>query len=295
MPAAEVQDEDMTDDRPMGEVVDLRSRAGYKPDMAALARAQVASARERLGLTTAEFAEVLRPLLGWSPTAGVVENWETAATPPGDVLIAAGVIAEAAPYESPDPDTPDLMTRLLGKRFADVDAVFPSRSEFLSQVPPQVLFDEASEILAAGLSLNLICQQYSEDRLRDQIEAGTTVECLFLAPYGKAIAAREQEEGYPPGHLSALTEMNIQILEQRVRNRLSDTARGRLDVATYDECIRFNIVLVDHQVGIVQPYLPGARGVESPTFVLQKNSSGRGLFASFERTFAWLKERSRSA
>jgi hypothetical protein len=282
----------MTDERPVGDVVHLRARAGYRPDMAALARAQVASARERLGLTTAEFAEVLRPLLGWSPTPGVVENWETTATPPGDVLIAAGVIAKAAPYESPDSSEQDLMARLLGKRFADLDAVFPTRSEFLAHVPPSVLFDGAKEIRAAGLSLNLICQQYSEDQLRRQIEGGATVVCLFLAPYGKAISAREHEEGYPPGHLSSLTEMNIQILDQRVRTRLSEAARSRLEIATYDQTIRFNLVLVDGQVGVVQPYLPEARGVESPTFVLHKLGSEGGLFASFERTFAWLRDRS---
>jgi hypothetical protein len=55
-------------------VVDLAGRSGYRPDMAAMARAQVASARESLGLTTEEFAAVLAPLLGWDPTPGVVAN-----------------------------------------------------------------------------------------------------------------------------------------------------------------------------------------------------------------------------
>jgi hypothetical protein len=58
---------------------------------------------------------------------------------------------------------------------------------------------------------------------------------LFLAPYGRAIAAREDEEGYPQGHLSALTERNRQILLKRVRERLPEPARERLHVASYDE------------------------------------------------------------
>jgi hypothetical protein len=58
-------------------VVDLGSRTGYRPDMADLARSQVATARERLGLTPAEFAAVLTPLLGWEPTPGVVTRWES--------------------------------------------------------------------------------------------------------------------------------------------------------------------------------------------------------------------------
>ena len=87
-------------------------------------------------------------------------------------------------------------------------------------MPPQRLFAGATKIDAAGLSLNLLCQQYADQDLGALIEGGTSVRCLFLAPYGTSIAEREREEGYPAGHLSALTEMNQQILLQRVRERL---------------------------------------------------------------------------
>src|SRR5262245_65203976 len=82
--------------------------------MAALARAQVASARERLGLSTEEFASVLKPLLGWGPSPGVIANWETDATPPGDVLIAASIVTQAAPLSADEVDKDDLMHQLLG-------------------------------------------------------------------------------------------------------------------------------------------------------------------------------------
>jgi hypothetical protein len=271
-------------------VVDLGSRAGYRPDMAALARAQVAVARERLGLSTHEFAEVLRPLLGWSPSPGVVENWETEATPPGDVLIAAGIAAQAAPLSADDSKQDDLIGQVLGRRFADVEAVFPTRSEFMGHMPPQALLADANQVDAVGLSLNLICQQYADHDLRALIEGGTSVRCLFLVPYGASIASREKEENYPPGHLSALTEMNIEILLQRVRERLSPEARDRLQVATYDSTIRFNIILVSSEVGVIQPYLPGARGVESPTLLLRRRGGGMGLYEIFERVFLGLWE-----
>jgi hypothetical protein len=272
-------------------VVDLGSRAGYRPDMAALARAQVAAARERLGLTTEEFAEVLRPLLGWSPSPGVVANWEADATPPGDVVVAAGIASQAAPLSPDGPEDEDLIHQILGNRYADIEAIFATRSEFLSRMPPPTLFAGATQIDAAGLSLNLLCQQYADHDLRQLIDGGTSVRCLFLAPYGASIAGREHEEGYPAGHLSALTEMNIQILRQRVRERLSGEARERLQIALYDETIRFNIVLVNREVGVVQPYLPTARGVESPTFLLRHRDSGPGLFGVFEHVFTWLWER----
>jgi Domain of unknown function (DUF5919) len=276
-------------------VVDLRSRAGYRPDMAALARAQVASARERLGLSTEEFASVLKPLLGWGPSPGVISNWETDATPPGDVLIAASIVTQAAPLSADEVDKDDLMHQLLGNRYADVEAVFLSRSEFTSAMPPQRLFAGATKIDAAGLSLNLLCQQYADQDLRALIEGGTNVRCLFLAPYGTSIAEREREEGYPSGHLSALTEMNRQILLQRVRERLTEEARLRLQVATYDETIRFNVLLVDDELGVVQPYLSTARGVESPTFLLRRRRQRPGLYAVFEQLFLWLIEQSTPA
>src|SRR5512132_2093924 len=135
----------------------LGNRAGYRPDMAALARAQVSDARERLGMTTEEFAAVLKPLLGWDPSPGVITKWETDATRPGDVLIAATVVARATPLSADELDGDDLLHQLLGNRFADVEAVFSTRSEFMSAMPPRTLLADATTIDAAGLSLNLLC------------------------------------------------------------------------------------------------------------------------------------------
>ena len=59
-------------------------------------------------------------------------------------------------------------------------------------MPPQRLFAGATKIDAAGLSLNLLCQQYADQDLRALIEGGTSVRCLFLAPYGTSIAERER-------------------------------------------------------------------------------------------------------
>ncbi|MGH2770391.1 MAG: DUF5919 domain-containing protein, partial [Actinomycetota bacterium] len=63
-------------------------------------------------------------------------------------------------------------------------------------------------------------------------------------------------------------------------------------LATYDEPIRFHIVLVDDQIGIVQPYLPGVRGVDSPTFLLRRLPGREGLLPAFQQAFSWLSDRS---
>ncbi len=216
-----------------GRVVDIHSRPGYKPDLGALARQQMASARRRLALTPSEFGEVLGSVLGWTPSGAMIESWENAVVPPGDVMLAAGLATQTTPRDADGAAGFDVITQLVGRRFADVDAVYATRSEFTSHMPPHALFGGATEIRAVGLSLNLICQQYADDDLRRLIENGGSVRCLFLDPHGESIKAREREEGYQAGHLSALTDMNIQILQQRVRRRLSANDSARLVVATY--------------------------------------------------------------
>lgn len=178
-------------------------------------------------------------------------------------------------------------------QFQDVTAVYATRSEFISNVPPHTLFDDATSIRACGLSLNLICQPYAEHGLRRLVERGGSIRCLFLDPDGSAIRQREQEEYHQPGTLSELTRINIRLLQERVREHVAEDARARLEIGTYDETIRFNIILVDERVGIVQPYLPAMRGIDSPTFVLERKWEDRGLFPVFEAVVSslWMRAR----
>jgi len=274
-----------------GEIVDIHTRAGYQPDVAGLARNQLTAARRAAGLSRSEFADILTPLVGWPVTAETIESWELTAVPPGDVLVAAGMLMHSSPAGAPG-DTPaaDLLGQLMGDRFADVTAVYPTRSEMSSKLPPHMLFRDAEDIDAVGLSLNSICQQCSDHMLRDLLESGTRMRCLFLQPNGEAIANREREEGYPIGHLSALTVMNIQILQSRVKSQLTPDAQSRLEIATYDETIRFNITLIDSHTCIVQPYLPQMRGIDTPTFVIRSSPRG-GLYPVFSNLIQWLWER----
>ena len=78
-----------------------------------------------------------------------------------------------------------------------------------------------------------------------------------------------------------------------MRTQLSEDDRSRLEIAVYDETIRFNIVVVDEQVAIVQPYLPALRGIDSPTFMLQRKWQDRGLFSVFEAIVSSLWTRAR--
>jgi hypothetical protein len=117
--------------------------------------------------------------------------------------------------------------------YSDVVAIHTSRSEFASKMPPHTLFESASRIRTAGLSLNLICHHYSDSELLHILGRGTTLDCLFLDPHGEAVKTREAEEGYAPGYLSSLTELNIQNLCRRVRDRLPAERRDSLQIGLY--------------------------------------------------------------
>ena len=70
-------------------------------------------------------------------------------------------------------------------------------------------------------------------------------------------------------------------------------AAERLEIHVYDETIRFNILIVDGSTCVVQPYLPAARGVDSPTLVITDNTAADGLFPVFDQVFTSMWERSK--
>jgi len=197
--------------------------------------------------------------------------------------------AVAQPSRNDDDATRDVQSQISGS-YADLEAVFTTRAEFSSNVPVHKLFDKAQDIRAVGLSLNMLFQQYPDRKLLDQISEGTQLRCLFLDPDGDAIQARENEEGHTPGHLAMLGQLNLKII-RKVQERLPADARDRVEVRLYDETVRFNITLIDHGLCIVQPYLPDARGVDSPTFVIRKQTPDLGLYRIFEHVFNSLWER----
>lgn len=284
----------MNQDTTPGTVVSLQGRTAYRPDLAELARNQLVTARTTRELSQAEFAELLSTMLDWNVTPEALESWESTTTPPGDVLVAAELIVRQSTPRLSDGDPRDALTQIVGDQFADLSAVYASRSEFQAKLPVASLFDDAKDIRIAGLSLNLLLQSYSESRLREIIEDGASIKALFLKPYGRYISEREHEEDHPTGRLSALTAMNLTILQERVVDRLSPEASQRINFGVYDEPIRFNITLIDSQLCVAQPYLPQIRGVDCPTFLIRKRRTAGGLFPAFEQIFDTLWERRES-
>ncbi|MEU1758879.1 DUF5919 domain-containing protein, partial [Micromonospora sp. NPDC005686] len=170
-----------------------------------------------------------------------------------------------------------------GTSIADVTAVFRNRAELSAHLPADRILDGARKVRAMGLSLNLLCQHYPDHRWRQLIEGGAQVRCLFLDPDGSAIQAREREESFPAGQLAALTKLNIETM-LRVRDRLSGDLYGSVQVALYDETLRFNVLLID-DLCLAQAYLPASRGVDSPTFVMRRREPTTGLYPVYEQIF----------
>jgi hypothetical protein len=86
--------------------------------------------------------------------------------------------------------------------------------------------------------------------------------------------------------------MNISRM-QRLRARLPESVRDHLRLATYDETVRFNIINIgqpEASIAVVQPYLPHARGVDSPTLVIRRNDQP-GLFETFSRVLTDLADK----
>ena len=82
------------------------------------------------------------------------------------------------------------MVEDLTKRYSDVVAVYPTRSAFTSAHPVHELFDDARLVRACGLSLNLLCQQYSDQSLIKLANGGAKFKLLLLDPDGEAIRNR---------------------------------------------------------------------------------------------------------
>jgi uncharacterized protein DUF5919 len=236
-----------------------------------------------LGLPYADHCRILESMFpGWT-AARLFDTYD------GSIEFVPSPTASAG---SRTTSRPLPVTAPVGHGIADIVAVFPTRAEFMHEMQPGQLFNDANRLRLAGLSLNLLSQQYSDRGLLELLESDTTIECLFLDPNGTYIKQREQEEGHPDGLLSTLTTINIEAL-RRVRAKLSAESRDHLKIHVYDEVVRFNITIIDDDMCIVQPYMPDARGVESPTLIMEKQDISRGLFDTFEQVFTSTWERSR--
>ncbi|MFJ5924275.1 SAV2148 family HEPN domain-containing protein [Kitasatospora sp. NPDC092948] len=173
----------------------------------------------------------------------------------------------------------DVVEELVAGRYADVVAVHPDRVRLQRDLPVEDLLDGARRLDAVGIGLGMLCQNYTGKRLVRLATDGCRVRLLFLNPASSAVRRRERELGIGRGELGRTVEMNIMHV-RRVRARLRDP--GSFEIRVFDELPRFTAYLVEGprtagtggrrrstDIGVVQPYLRKARGIESPALVLR--------------------------
>ncbi|MEZ0093145.1 hypothetical protein ABH925_004335 [Streptacidiphilus sp. EB129] len=189
----------------------------------------------------------------------------------------------------------DVVEELVGDRYADVIGVHPDRVRLQRGLPVEDLLAGARRVDAVGISLSLLCQNFTGRRLVTLADTGCRIRLLFLNPASSALRRRERELGIGRGELGKSVETNIMHV-RRVRARLRDA--GSFEIRVYDEMPRFTAYLVDGDgpdgLGVVQSYLRRARGIESPALVLRGGTpgpivSGRvpepGLFQVYQEEF----------
>ncbi|PBC71837.1 hypothetical protein BX265_6450 [Streptomyces sp. TLI_235] len=174
----------------------------------------------------------------------------------------------------------DVVEELVAGRYADVVAVHADRVRLQRELPVEDLLDGARRLDAVGIGLGMLCQNYTGKRLVRLATDGCRVRLLFLNPASSAVRRRERELGLGRGELGRSIEMNIMHV-RRVRARLRDP--GGFEIRVFDEMPRFTAYLVEGprvtgqtggrrrsgDVGVIQPYLRRARGIESPALVLR--------------------------
>lgn len=134
------------------------------------------------------------------------------------------------------PDTEAPAPAATDSGIADLTAVYPTRTHFLSAHRLDELFGSATDICMSGLSLNLFCQQYPDIEISRLLRDGTSIRCLFLKPGGRYMNDRESEERHAPEVLSNLTTSNIRTL-QWIQARLPEHAAANLHIQR-DHCYR---------------------------------------------------------
>lgn len=100
----------------VSKLVDLSSHASYHPDVVGIACGKVVAARTQLGISRADLGKALAHLVGWTPSAETIEQWEKCvAPPPGDVIAALDILISRPNMNTAMPERLDYVPLLLGK------------------------------------------------------------------------------------------------------------------------------------------------------------------------------------
>jgi DNA-binding transcriptional regulator YiaG len=274
-----------------GRVVSITGRAKYRPEYKRLACALVAAAREKLGMSHAEFAIYLDKLLGWKVMPEAAARWEDESVPPGDVLLACAVITQDTPGQVlafPLTATPERAAALLseagpapGQPGSQTEAVLPyaDRGLISRQQWNDIIRGSVSCLWLYGMAeFGYATDDEVPGILADAAASGCQVRVLLLDPGYAGTAAIDDEEGSPPGTLAArITASLARFIQMR------NAAGPNMQVRTYNLHPTVSVVRGDDRM-FATPYLRFSMGSNSPTFELTGGSASR-MFDRYARHF----------
>jgi hypothetical protein len=239
-----------------------------------------------------EFAILLSGLVGWDVRSGVVERWESYATPPGDVVLAAATLAQEIPG--------DVLALPLnegaGRKAAMVSAIGPALdsigdSSVISYTDRRLVTrDQWNGIIRGAASClwlyGMAEYGYAADPethgiIRDAVGAGCSVRVLLLDPEYAAARDIDADEGNPAGALAARIGAALDLFA-KMRDDIP-----KVQIRVYDRHPSLSVVRGDSRM-MVTPYLRFFTGSSSPTFELT-SEKGAAMFARYAAHFedAW--------
>lgn len=169
-------------------------------------------------------------------------------------------------------------------RYLDTACVFESRTSFDNCIGVQRIFSQASEIKAMGISLSSIALNWGRnDFIRLIKNSKSQTMLLFLNPKCDATKKREIDEALPQGTISQVTQTNLNIINQIIKELGDDSCK--LIFRLYDKTPYINMYIIDNKIIILQHYLSGLRGQETPVFVIRDEGNETGLFNSYNLLF----------
>ena len=272
-------------------VVSLRARTSYRPDYKRLASEQVSAARVKLGLSSAEFADYLGELLGWTVTPAAVERWEQGSIPPGDVLLASAVASRetagdvlAFPLSASAERTTDLLGGIgfIPEQAGDpTGAVLPyaDRGLITRRQWNDIIRGAADQLWLYGMAeFGYASDDDVPGIITEAAAAGCQVRILLLDPDHEGTADIDADEGSPPGTLTA----RIRAALARF-TRMREEAGPNMRIRTYSTYPTVSVIRGDDRM-LVTPYLRFSVGSNSPTFEFTQ-ASARKMFARYARHF----------
>jgi hypothetical protein len=239
-----------------------------------------------------EFAALLSGLVGWEVRPGVVERWESQATPPGDIVLAAATLAQEVPG--------DVLALPLnegaGRKAALVSAIGPAMdsmgdSSVTSYTDRGLVTRDQWNAIIRGASGCLWLYGMAEygyaadpethETIRDAVAAGCSVRVLLLDPAYAATRDIDADEGNPAGALAVRIGAALDLFA-----KMRDDVSG-LQIRVYDRHPSVSVVRGDSRM-MVTPYLRFFTGSSSPTFELT-SENGAAMFARYAAHFedAW--------